>query len=90
LVGIRGSSANPNTQAGAQFLCSAAGGETFTVPAWVLSALPASAVASDIASPAGFLAVSTTLSNPARFQTRGLDAGYFNWGILQFKNVNYQ
>jgi hypothetical protein len=36
------------------------------------------------------LTVGTTLSSPARFQTRGVDAGYFNWGVLQVKNVVFQ
>lgn len=91
LVLIEGSSANPSTQAGAGFQCVApANAGTFTVPAWVLSALPASAPASDIPAPAGFLMVGTTLNSPSRFQARGVDAGYFNWSVLQIKNVNFQ
>jgi hypothetical protein len=74
---------------GATFYCVAAGG-SLTVPAWVLSALPASGVASDIPIPIGFLGAGATLSSPGRFQARGVDAGYFNWGTLQIKNVNFQ
>jgi hypothetical protein len=88
---INGSSANPATQAGAGFFCVApASAGAFTVPAWVLSALPASGPASDFPVPAGFLQVGTTLASPARFQARGVDAGYLNWSVLQLKLVNYQ
>lgn len=91
LVVIDGSSANPSTRAGAGYFCVApASAGTFTVPAWVLSALPASGPASDFAVPAGFLQVGMTLASPARFQARGVDAGYINWSVLQMKLVNYQ
>ena len=89
LFGIQGNSSG--SQAGAGLYCVAPAGSTsFTVPAWVLSALPASAQASDLPAAMGFLGVGTTLSSPARFQTRGVDAGYFNWGMLQLKNVVFQ
>jgi hypothetical protein len=91
MVRINGSSANPSTQASAAFNCVApASAGTFTVPSWVLSALPASGLASDIPAPAGFLMVGTMLTSPSRFQARGLDAGYFSWSLFQLKNVNYQ
>jgi uncharacterized protein (TIGR03437 family) len=91
VVRITGSSADPSKQAGAVFNCLApASAGTFTVPSWVLSALPASGLASDIPAPAGFLMVGPTLTSPSRFQARGVDAGYFTWSLLQLKNVNYQ
>jgi hypothetical protein len=34
--------------------------------------------------------VGTTLTSPARFQVKGVDAGYFNWSVLEMKLVNYQ
>ena len=89
VVGIQGNSTG--TQAGAAFYCVAPSGtKSFTVPAWVLGALPTSAQASDAPAAMGFLGVGTTLSGPARFQASGVDAGYFNWGLLQVKNVAYQ
>jgi hypothetical protein len=92
LVGIFGDSADPAGGAGAQFACVApADAGSFTVPSWVLSALPASG--NDPATggtPVGFLIVGTTLPQPARFQATGIDVGFFNWAALQIKNVKYQ
>src|SRR6202030_874864 len=91
-MAIIGDSADPATSAAAQFACIApADAGSFTVPSWVLSALPASG--NDPATggtPVGFLIVATTLSQPARFQATGVDVGFFNWAALQVKNVNYQ
>lgn len=89
LVGIEGNSTG--SQAGAGFFCVAPSGSTsFTVPSWVLAALPASAQGTDVPAAMGFLGVGTTLSTPARFQARGVDVGYFSWGALQVKNVAFQ
>jgi hypothetical protein len=89
VVGIEGNSTG--AQAGAGFYCTAPSGTTsYTVPSWVLAALPASAQASDFPAAMAFLAVGTTLSSPARFQASGVDAGFFNWGELQVKNVVFQ
>ncbi|HYL78925.1 MAG TPA: hypothetical protein VEU96_32340 [Bryobacteraceae bacterium] len=89
LVGITGNSAG--SQAGAALFCVAPSGSTsFTVPSWVLAALPASAQATDVPAAIGFLGVGAALSSPARFQARGVDAGYFSWGELQVKNVAFQ
>ena len=88
-LAIEGNSAN--AQIGAGFYCVAPQGTTsYTVPAWVLSALPASAQATDFPVAIGFLAVGTSLSSPARFIANGVDAGFFNWGTLQVTNVVYQ
>ncbi len=88
-VAVEGNSTNG--QAGAGFYCTAPQGTTsFTVPAWVLSALPASAQATDFPAAMGFLAVGTPLPLPARFIASGVDAGFFNWGTLQATNVVYQ
>lgn len=88
-VVIEGNSSS--AQAGAGFYCTAPTGTTsFTVPAWVLSSLPASVQASDFPVAIGYLAVGTALTSPARFQASGVDAGFFNWGTLQVKNVVYQ
>ena len=91
-IAVLGSSANPSTGAGAAFYCipASADSSSLTVPAWVLSSLPASGPASDLPVPVGFLALGVTLSSPARFQTTGIDAGYFNWAWARIKNVQYK
>lgn len=88
-VAVQGNSSG--TQAGAALYCvEPAGTTSFIVPSWVLSALPASAQASDLPAPMGFLGVGTALSSPSRFQASGVDSGTFNWGELQITNVNFQ
>jgi len=91
-VAILGNSANTAAGAGAQFVCAAGDVDngSFTVPTWVLSALPASGLGTDIPAPVAFLGVFTTLPAPTRFQAPGIDIGYFNWGAVQMKNVNFQ
>ena len=89
VVGVQGNSTGAGV--GAALFCVAPAGTTsVTVPAWVLSALPASAQASDLPVAMGFLGAGSTLSSPARFQANSVDAGYFNWGQLQVKNVVFQ
>jgi uncharacterized protein (TIGR03437 family) len=90
VLGLVGLSAAPG--AGAVFLCLVPSGATsFTVPSYVLSALPASGLASDVPGVRlGYLSVAVAAANPGRFQTRGIDAGFFNWVQLTMKNVNFQ
>jgi hypothetical protein len=66
---------------GSQFICAAGDADngSFTVPAWVMSALPASGLATDIPAPVAFLVVATSLTTPVRFQVSGIDVGHFNW-----------
>jgi hypothetical protein len=92
LVAIFGNSANPAVGVGAAFVCVAGDADngSFTVPAWVMSTLPASGLATDIPAPVAFLGVATTLPAPGRFQAAGIDIGYFTWFALQLKNVNFQ
>lgn len=90
-VAIFGTSANTSSQASATFECLANGSAgTFTIPAMVLSSLPASGTGADVNAPIGSLAIGTSLSAPARFTARGIDVGFFNWTHLSVKNVNYQ
>jgi len=91
-VAIFGNSQIPSAGIGAQFVCTSGSADngTFTVPAWVMSSLPVSGLASDIATPVGFLAVGAGLPAPVRFQAPGIDIGYFNWFVAQLKNVNFQ
>jgi uncharacterized protein (TIGR03437 family) len=89
LVGIQGNSTG--SQAGAGFYCVAPSGATsYTVPSWVLAALPPSAQASDVPAALAFLGVGTALSSPTRFRATGVDTGFFSWGELQVKNVAFQ
>jgi hypothetical protein len=91
-VSIIGSSADPSTRAGAEFICTErADAGTFTVPAWILSALPASGADPGAGGTAdGFLTLQSTVAQPARFQAPGIDVGFFNWSLWQAKNVKYQ
>lgn len=91
LVAVFGSSGDPKTGAGAGFQCAArADAGSLTVPAWVLSALPASGIDPSVGVAVGILSLGTTLPQPSRFQAPGIDVGFFNWAALQTKNVNYQ
>jgi hypothetical protein len=83
--------ADPKIGAGVSFGCLApADAGTFTVPAWVLSALPASGIEPSVGVAVGGLSLATTLPQASRFQATGIDLGFFNWGALQTKNVNFQ
>jgi uncharacterized protein (TIGR03437 family) len=89
LVTIMGASADPGIKAGVQFICEErANAGTFTVPSWVLSTLPPSGVTQGIR--VGFVAVGTSLAQPARFTATGTDVNFFNWVTLQLKNVTFQ
>ena len=89
LVVITGASAAKTIFAGARFICvERAQAGTFTVPGWVVSALPPSGIIGGVA--AGFLTFGTTLAQPSRFTATGLDLGYFNWANLHLKNVVFQ
>jgi hypothetical protein len=87
---IQGSSANTATQSGLLFRCAVSpNAGTFTVPANILAALPASGPSE--MGPVGFLTVGqkprrsgTGLSAP------GLDLGLLTYFVVQMRNVNYQ
>jgi uncharacterized protein (TIGR03437 family) len=89
---ILGNAANTAAAIGAQFTCTAGDADngSFTVPARVMSALPASGIATDIPAPVGFLGVGSLSSTRTRLQVTGIDAGYFSWGAFQLKNVNFK
>jgi uncharacterized protein (TIGR03437 family) len=89
LVAVTGSSAARDIAAGAEFVCvERATVGSLTVPAWIVSALPPSGVVDGVN--AGFMTFATTLAQPSRFSATGLDLGYFNWGLIQLKNVVFQ
>ena len=91
-VAIFGNSQDSTAGLGAQFVCVAGDADngSFTVPAWVLSALPPSGLATDIPAPLGFLAIGATGTSVSRFQAPGIDIGYITWSEVQVKNVNFQ
>lgn len=89
LVALLGSSADGPTRAGTQFLCvERAEARTFTVPSWVLSALPVSGAVDGVR--AGFLGFAASVAQPTRFTATGLDLGYLNWFLVHLKNVVFQ
>jgi hypothetical protein len=92
LVAIFGNSANPAVGVGAAFagVAGDADNGSFTVPAWVMSTLPASGLATDIPAPVAFVGLAATLPASGRFQAPGIDVGYFSWFTVQLKNVNFQ
>ena len=82
VVVILGLSVDPTTNFASVFACTekvSAG--TFVVPQYVLSWLPANAVAN------GLLAVNDLVQS--RFSAPGLDAGYFNYQVGAARNVQY-
>ncbi len=89
VVGIVGSSVDTFTNAGMQFLCAArADVGTFTVPSWVLSAMPASGQSGVI--PVGFLQFVVAQPQPARFTATGLDVGFYQWFSTTIKGLSYK
>jgi hypothetical protein len=89
-VAIFGSSADPKTGAGTAFVCvERANIGRLTVPFWILSSMPASGLSPEGAL-VGYLAFAVTIPQPTRFQANGVDVGFFNWGMVQAKNVVFQ
>jgi len=82
LVTITGVSPS-ETRATATFLCIERGSAgRFTVPSWVLSALPASRN--------GFLSVASSLNPGTRLEASGLDFGQVNWSSNSSRTIAYQ
>jgi uncharacterized protein (TIGR03437 family) len=81
VVTITGFSSS-ETRATATFICLERGSANrFSVPSWVLSALPASGN--------GFLSVSNS-PNPTRFQASGLDFGQAQWLSSSSRTIGYR
>ncbi len=87
---IQGSSANTATHAGLSFRCSVpAAAGTFTIPANILSALPASGPSE--MGPVGFLTVAKKpLRSGSNLTAPNLDIGLLNYIMVQMRNVSYQ
>jgi uncharacterized protein (TIGR03437 family) len=89
LVFISGASGQSTPRITASFVCmerASAGG--FTIPSYVLSALPISEVISGV--PTGNLNLSTIGGFDNSFTASGLDYGTFNYSAGTGKQVNYQ
>jgi uncharacterized protein (TIGR03437 family) len=89
LVAVSGSSADPTLGGGAGFFCvERATAGTMTIPAYLISNLPASGTVTGLR--VGWLMFGSTLAQPTRFTATGLDLGYFNWLTAQIRNVIFQ
>ncbi|MCX6636034.1 MAG: hypothetical protein NT090_13280, partial [Acidobacteria bacterium] len=64
----------------------------FTIPSWLLSTLPAtSGLFPGTSLPYGMVGITTyTIVEPARFQTQGIDVGYFGYELINFKLAAFQ
>jgi hypothetical protein len=91
-VVISGSAMDVADQALASFTCAErAGAGKFTVPAEVLSALPAASAWTSGGYPAGVLSLGTMpILSSVRFSAPGLDAGYFAYSRQDLINVTYK
>lgn len=93
-VVILGLSTNTDLRAGAEFVCTervSAG--RFTIPSLVLANLPPSGTLrlGDDSMPTGLLEVmSVSMLEPTRFQTPGVDVGFFGYEMNNLRVVNYQ
>ncbi len=91
LVTIVGFSLASGTDAAASFLCTARpGAGRFTVPAMVLSSLPATREPSDENPFPGILAVGIHPLRPASFPAQGLDFGWFLYTLWNARNTVYR
>ena len=74
---------------GASFVCfTNASAGTFTVPTWVLQALPATATGAGL-TPFGTLGLVIS-GTPSKFTASGLDAGYLIYSLANIKSVDYR
>jgi len=91
-LGIMANSADSSIGQNAIINCAIPPGATsFTIPSYVLSALPASGLSSDFGGArTAFLGVVAAPTSLNRVQARGVDAGGFYWLQLFAKNVNFQ
>jgi len=64
----------------------------FTIPAWLLSTLPAtSGLFPGTSLPTGAVTFDThTIVEPARFQAQGIDVGYFGYELINWKLAAFQ
>ena len=78
---------------GASITCVArASAGQFTIPAWLLSTLPAtSGLFPGTSLPTGAVTFDThTIVEPARFQAQGIDVGYFGYELVNWKFAAFQ
>jgi uncharacterized protein (TIGR03437 family) len=91
-VAITGAALDVTNRVTGSFVCAErVDAGKFSIPADVLSALPAANAWTTDGYPAGFLSVGTMpILSSARFQASGLDAAYFSYFRQQLKNVTYK
>ena len=84
--------AAPSVQNGDLFVCTAkSDAHSFTVPAQVLSALPAAAATADQTDLTGLLFIgNVSLLQQNRITAAGLSAGFLYYLLFQFQNVTFQ
>lgn len=89
LVVIIGSSTSTNPNVTGSFTCyTTAAAGSFSVPSYVLSALPISS--GGTTSPTGFLVLGNTSLEPTRFTASGVDIGIIQYFNTSGKNLPYQ
>jgi uncharacterized protein (TIGR03437 family) len=85
VVGATSSDTTRNVGAGIACMERASAGR-FTIPAWLLSTLPASGTIPGMSLPKGRVDFITyTIVEPARFQAQGIDVGYFGYELINWK-----
>ena len=91
-LGIIGNSTNSSIGQTGIFTCLIPlGVGSFTIPSYVLSALPVSSLSTDLGGvPMGLLSVVVLTTNPTKVQAQGVDTGYFDWAQIFAVNVNFQ
>jgi hypothetical protein len=92
-VVVGATSANATNRIGAGIRCiERASAGRFTIPAWLLSTLPASSgtVPGTSLSPGRVEFSTYSIVEPARFQAPGIDVGYFGYELINFKFAAFQ
>jgi len=90
-VVVGASSYDTTRQVGAGITCmERASAGRFTIPAWLLSTLPAT-VSLPGTLPKGYVEFRTyPIVEPARFQAQGIDVGYFGYELVNWKFAAFQ
>ena len=92
-VVVGGTSFDTTRKVSAEITCvERASAGRFTIPSWLLSTLPAtSGLFPGTSLPYGMVGIITyTIVEPARFQTQGIDVGYFGYKVMTYKLVAFR
>jgi len=92
IVVISGLSFDPTSEVGGAFGCvERASVGRFTVPAWVLSALPPSGLWPGTTMVKGMLGLNQySILDATRFQAQGMDVAFFGYEITQYKFAKFE